>query len=89
MAGKRPIHSLYLQIGRAQINAVARDFFKDQSFCSNELGDISLWRLYDLLTTANKSSYIDQFLERSLNASELATSLAGALEHKSVHWLMV
>ena len=71
-----------------QINAIAKDYYGDQSFCRNEHGDISLWRLYNLLTTANKSSYIDQFLDRSVNASELASSLAYALEHQQDHWFL-
>ncbi len=77
-----------LLFGDSHINAVARDYYKDNSFCRNEQGEISLWRLYNLLTTANKNSYIDQFLERSVNASELASSLASALEKENTHWFL-
>jgi hypothetical protein len=38
-----------------------------------------MWKFYNLLTGANKSSYIDSFLDRSLNASELALGINAAL----------
>lgn len=77
-----------LLFGDNHISAVARDYYKDNSFCRDDKGDISLWRLYNLLTTCNKSSYIDAFLDRSVNASELAVSLANALEHQQEHWFL-
>ena len=42
-------------------------------------GDLSMWRFYNLLTGANKSSYIDSFLDRSLNATEVAQGINMAL----------
>ena len=41
--------------------------------------EISMWNVYNLLTGANKSSYIDNFLDRSLNATQLAEGLNKAL----------
>lgn len=38
-----------------------------------------MWNVYNLLTGANKSSYIDQFLDRSLNATQLVDGLNRAL----------
>ena len=64
------------------LNAVCKDYYKDESFCRNEAGDINLWRLYNLFTAANKSSYIDSFLDRAANASSYVSSLALALEGK-------
>jgi hypothetical protein len=52
-----------LQFGDSQINAVCKDYYKDNSFCRDQRGDISLWKLYNLFTAANKASYIDSFLE--------------------------
>ena len=46
----------------------------------NENGnEISLWNVYNLLTGANKSSYIDNFLDRAYNATQLADGLNKAL----------
>ena len=63
-----------------QIGLVAKAFYKDDNFSVMEHGDeISMWNVYNLLTGANKSSYIDQFLDRSLNATQLADGLNRAL----------
>ena len=37
------------------------------------------WKFYNLLTGANKSSYIDSFLDRSLNTTQLALGINAAL----------
>ena len=61
-----------------QIGLVARSYYVDEHFGKN--GDaISLWQLYNLFTGANKSSYIDNFLDRASNATDLTTGLARAL----------
>ena len=55
-----------------QVNNVAKAYINDENFGS--LGnDLSMWKFYNLLTGANKSSYIDSFLDRAYNATELAT----------------
>ncbi|NDV56855.1 DUF3871 family protein [Bacteroides sp. 519] len=61
-----------------QINNVAKSYINDENFggFGNEL---SMWKLYNLLTGANKSSYIDSFLDRSLNATEIANGINLAL----------
>ena len=41
--------------------------------------EISMWNVYNLLTGANKSSYIDNFLDRAYNATQLADGLNKAL----------
>ena len=62
----------------SQINTVAKAYINDKNFGS--LGnDISMWKLYNLLTGANKSSYIDSFLDRAVNATEIATGINAAL----------
>jgi len=38
-----------------------------------------LWKMYNLFTGANKSSYIDMFLHRGVNASELVEGISDAL----------
>ena len=72
-----------------QLNAVARDYYLDKSFCRSEKGEIDLWRLYQLLTGVNKSSYIDSFLDRSLNAFTFTESLVDAFNNSSKsHWFL-
>ena len=61
-----------------QVNNVAKAYINDENFGS--LGnDLSMWKFYNLLTGANKSSYIDSFLDRAYNATELATGICSAL----------
>ncbi len=63
-----------------QINLVAKSFYYDDNFKVIEEDNlISMWNVYNLLTGANKSSYIDNFLDRSLNATQLATGINKAL----------
>ncbi|MFR2160319.1 DUF3871 family protein [Alistipes shahii] len=62
------------------INAVAKAYYMDENFSRGNNPEIDLWRVYNLFTGANKSSYIDTFLDRSLNATELITGIGKAIE---------
>lgn len=61
-----------------QINSVAKAYINDSNF-GGVSGELNMWNFYNLLTGANKSSYIDSFLDRSLNASEIAVGIDAAL----------
>lgn len=61
-----------------QINSVAKAYINDENFSSFG-NDLNMWKFYNLLTGANKSSYIDSFLDRSLNATEMAVGINSAL----------
>ena len=74
--------------GENQMGSVVKDYYRDQSFCRQADGNINLWRLYNLFTGANKSSYIDQFLERSVNAYHFAEQLRWALEGRQENWYL-
>lgn len=77
-----------LLFGDGQINAVCRDYYSDQSFCANSSGEINLWNLYNLFTGANKSTYIDSFLDRSVNAFQLTKGLQMAIANKEDSWFL-
>ena len=62
-----------------QIGLVAKAYYDDQDFGKGDNRTIDLWRVYNLFTGANKSSYIDNFLDRANNATGLTTGLARAL----------
>ena len=65
----------------SHINAIARAYYSDENFArEGTASDIDLWRVYNLFTGANKSSYIDTFLNRSLNATNLISGIGRALE---------
>ena len=72
----------------SQISTVAKDYYSDKSFCRNVDGNIDLWKLYNLFTGANKSSYIDTFLDRSVDASCFVKGLQNALKSGSEHWFL-
>ena len=55
-------------------------YYHDDNF-KKEHGEneINLWKFYNMLTGANKSSCIDNFLDRSLNATQLTEGIDRAL----------
>jgi len=59
---------------------IARGYYQDEHFAREQGKGINMWRVYNLLTGANKSSYIDNFLDRSLNATELTEGLTRAIQ---------
>jgi len=71
-----------------QLNMVVRDYYRDKSFCRSEDGTISLWKVYNLLTGSNKSSYINDFVDRSINAFNFIEQIRWALEGKSESWYL-
>lgn len=70
-----------LLITDSQINNVARQYIHDDNFAGSN-GELSMWKFYNLLTGANKNSYLDSFLGRSVNATEVSMGLTEALNHK-------
>lgn len=77
-----------LLFGDQQIGSVVKDFYKDESFCKNPDGTINLWKLYNLFTGANKSTYIDSFLDRSVNAFNLVEQVKYGLDGKANCWYL-
>nr|WP_229723822.1 DUF3871 family protein [Chryseobacterium sp.] len=78
-----------LNFNDSHINTMARDYYEDQAFSRAEEGRINLWSVFNLFTQANKSSYIDTFLDRNLNAFEFSKGLQKALNGDSdYHWFL-
>ncbi len=71
-----------LLITDTQIGMVAKTYYNDENFSIGDDSEIDMWRVYNLLTGANKSSYIDNFLDRAVNASNLTMGLCQALEYE-------
>ena len=86
LADKKGIPPLLL--GDQQFSTIARDYYRDPSFCRQEDGSISLWKLYKLLTGAVKSSYIDTFLDRNVNAFELTGNLLQSVRSGPASWFL-
>lgn len=77
-----------LMFGDSQINAVCNEYFKGDAFSRGAQGNLNLWKLYNLFTGANKSSYIDTFADRSLNAFSLVSELLSAVKNRSDCWYL-
>lgn len=77
-----------LSFGDTQIGMIAKDYYQDKSFCRRDDGSISLWNVYNLFTGANKSSYIDTFLDRGVNAFDFVENLAQSIESKANSWFL-
>jgi Domain of unknown function, B. Theta Gene description (DUF3871) len=74
-----------LLFGDNQLGMICKEYYFENLKSS---GKISLWRLYNLLTSANKSSYLDQFLDKSVHAFEFTEQLRHALDGKSTNWYL-
>lgn len=78
-----------LNFNDSHINTMAKDYYEDQNFCRQNDGRINLWDVYNLFTQANKSSYIDTFLDRNLNAFDFMQGIQKALNGNSnYHWFL-
>lgn len=78
-----------LDFNDSQVNVVVKDYYYDKSFCKEENGNINLWNMYNLFTGANKSSYIDTFLDRNVNAYQFTDGISKALQGQgNYHWFL-
>ena len=77
-----------VSLNDSQINTVVKNYYHDPNFSCNGEGAINLWRLYNLFTEANKSSYIDNNFERNVNAYDLTNNLVNSLQNRTENWLI-
>lgn len=75
-----------LLLNDGHFSTIAKDYYRDESFCRNANGDINLWEFYNLLTGSNKSSYLDTFLDRGANAFEFTQGVSKALSDSSSNY---
>jgi len=69
------------EFGDNHINAVAKAYYNDDNFkIEKGAAAINLWNVYNMFTGANKNSYIDNLLDRSLNATDMITGINKALQ---------
>ena len=68
-----------LLITDSQINNVCRDFYRNENFGVKD-NQISMFDFHNLLTESNKSSYIDTYLNRAVNATEVSVGINNVLQ---------
>jgi hypothetical protein len=76
------------ELNDGQVNHVVRDYYRCPNFGRNEDGSINLYNLYNILTAANKSSYIDSNFERNVNAYQFINKLGNSLEFNAPDWYL-
>lgn len=67
-----------LLITDSQINNVCRGYFSNPNFGAKD-DRLSMWDFHNLLTESNKGSYIDTYLQRAVNATEVTVGINNAL----------
>ena len=77
-----------LLITDSQINNVCRDYYNNPNFGHKD-NTISLFDFHNLLTEANKSSYINDYVQRGINATEITVGIGKALQGDSEYsWFL-
>ena len=72
----------------SQINNVCRDYYSNPNFGAKD-STISMFDFHNLLTEANKSSYIDSYVQRGINATEVTVGICKALQGDSEYsWFL-
>ena len=71
-----------------QVSMVAGEYYHDKAFSRDENGSIDLWRLFNLFTGANKSSYIDTFLDRGAQCYSFTRFLTNQIDSGSKSWYL-
>ena len=77
-----------IALNDSQINNVIKDYYGCSNFGRSPDGSINLWHLYNMFTQANKSSYIDNNLERNVHAYELMNNLGNSIQNNASNWLL-
>lgn len=77
-----------LLITDSQINNVCRDYYSNPNFGTKD-SSISMFDFHNLLTEANKSSYIDSYVQRAINATDVTVGISKALQGYSEYsWFL-
>ena len=67
---------------------MCRDFYHNEAFGMKD-NSLSMFDFHNLLTEANKGSYIDTYLQRAVNATEVSVGINNALHGDSKYaWFL-
>lgn len=72
-------------LGDSQLSQLVRDYYRINP---SEQESICLWQFYNMMTAANKSSYIDSHLERIVESDAFTKRLATKLSNKLDDWYL-
>ena len=85
---KEKVGKLSLLMNDNQIGTIVKNYYQDENFSRSTDREINLWSFYNLMTDANKSSYIDSNLERNVNAFEFISGIANAMQNQEENWFL-
>ncbi len=88
LSNREKVNLPQFPLSDSQVTQVVREYYNDRFFARNDLGNINLWRLLNLFTGANKSSYIDNFLDRSALSTSFIRGIHNALSQRNNHWFL-
>ena len=77
-----------LAMNDTQLNIVVRDYHTDAHFSKSKDGNINFWNLYNVFTESAKSTYIDNNLERNVNAYAFINYLLNSIENQSSNYFL-
>ncbi|RTY96044.1 DUF3871 family protein [Flavobacterium sp. GT3R68] len=77
-----------LAINDTQLNIIVKDYHTDAHFSKSGDNTINFWSLYNLMTEANKSTYIDNNLERNVNAFEFINYMLNSVENQKPNYFL-
>jgi hypothetical protein len=87
LPNQEKLHILPLKLTDTQIGKVAEGFYRNSNFSATG-SRINLWHLHNLFTESNKSSYMDTFIMRGANASDIVSHLSNCILHKEHSWFL-
>jgi hypothetical protein len=85
LADRNILNRYQFPLSDTQMMHLTKGYFTDKNFRCNEDHSISAWNLYNLMTSALKSSYIDTFGERNVQASDLISSM---ITNNGYSWML-
>jgi len=88
LSQEEKVGKLSLLMNDNQIGTVVKNYYQDENFSRSNDREINLWNFYNLMTDANKSSYIDSNLERNTNAFEFISGLANSMQNQTKNWFL-
>jgi hypothetical protein len=77
-----------LAMNDSQLNIIVKDYHIDTHFCKSDNNTINFWNIYNLFTEANKSTYIDNHLERNVNAYAFINYLINSIEKEESNFFI-
>ena len=81
-------HITPIMLGDTQISSLVRAYYQDENFHADSTGAINLFDFYNLGTGANKSSYIDSFLDRTVSMLDLSLDLMNGIRLPGSSWYL-